>query len=208
MHAQELIEKYQGFIFDMDGTLVDSMPSHLAGWQIAAKEFGFSFDADWFYELGGVPSRKIAQLIEETQQIQLNLDAVTTVKANYFLSVIENATVYPYVKDLIPQLSKVRPLAVGTGAIRKNTLLILENNQILQYFKTITTADDVIHHKPNPDTFLLSAAKMNVKPSECLVFEDTEIGLQAAQAAGMDCILVRKGKPDWDDSYFQTKKAS
>ena len=201
MHVNELLSKYDGFIFDMDGTLVDSMPFHLEGWQVAAQQFGFEFDPLWFYELGGVPSRKIAYLIESTQNIKLDVDAVTTLKANYFLTVLEKAKIFSYAKELLPQLARQKPLAVGTGAIRKNTLLILENNQILDLFTTITTADDVVYHKPNPDTFLLSAAKMNVKPSNCLVFEDTEIGLKAATAAGMDCILIKNGQPDWDHSY-------
>ncbi|NCB55970.1 MAG: beta-phosphoglucomutase family hydrolase [Gammaproteobacteria bacterium] len=198
MQIEDLLEKYDGFVFDLDGTLVDSMPLHLAGWKHAAAVYGFHYDATWFYNLGGVPSRKIAKLVAETQNLDLDLDAVTKVKSDYYQEVISKATVFPAMKELVTNLFHHRPLAIGTGSMRVNTEIVLANNGLRSYFQVLTTSDDVVHHKPNPDTFLLSAAKINVKPSRCLVFEDTEIGLQAAQEGKMDCVLIREGKPDWN----------
>ena len=88
MQIEDLLEKYDGFVFDLDGTLVDSMPLHLAGWKHAAAVYGFHYDATWFYNLGGVPSRKIAKLVAETQNLDLDLDAVTKVKSDYYQQVI------------------------------------------------------------------------------------------------------------------------
>ena len=198
MQIEDLLKKYDGFVFDLDGTLVDSMPLHLAGWQHAATLFGFHYDATWFYNLGGVPSRKIATLLSEQQNLTLDLDAVTKAKTDYYHQVITKATVFPAMKKLVVSLFHHRPLAIGTGSVRTNVNTVLSNNGLQPYFQAITTADDVVHHKPNPDTFLLSAAKINVQPSRCLVFEDTAIGLQAARDAQMDCVLIIDGKPDWN----------
>lgn len=204
MQVEDLINQYEGFVFDMDGTLVDSMPLHLAGWQHAAKIFQFNFSAQWFYDLGGVPSRKIAALVEQDQKIALDLDAVTQTKSDYFLSVIHQVEAFPAMKQLVEQLSVKRALSIGTGSIRKNAERMLKHSGLYEYFPVLTTADDVVHHKPNPDTFLLSAAKMNIKPSDCLVFEDTTIGMEAAKNAGMDCVLIIDGKPDW--TTFRTHR--
>jgi beta-phosphoglucomutase family hydrolase len=198
MQIEDLLKRYDGFIFDLDGTLVDSMPLHLAGWQHAAALFDFHYDPKWFYNLGGVPSRKIAVLLAEQQNINLDIDAVTKEKTNYYHQVIEQAKVFPAMQDIVTNLFPHRPLAIGTGSVRANVDTVLSNNNLQTYFKAITTADDVINHKPNPDTFLLAATKLGVEPARCLVFEDTIIGQQAADKAMMDSVLVVDGKPDWD----------
>ncbi len=198
MQIDDLLKKYDGFVFDLDGTLVDSMPLHLAGWEHAAAIYGFRYDKTWFYNLGGVPSRKIAKLVADTQNVTLDIDAVTKTKSDYYQTVIMKATAFPFMKELVATLARHRPLAIGTGSMRANVEIVLAGCGLTPYFEVITAADDVVHHKPNPDTFLLSAAKIDVKPSHCLVFEDTEIGLQAAQQAHMDCVLIREGKPDWN----------
>jgi beta-phosphoglucomutase family hydrolase len=198
MQINDLLKIYDGFIFDLDGTLVDSMPLHLAGWQHASALFNFDYDPEWFYNLGGVPSLKIALLLAKEQAIDLDIDAVTKEKTNYYHQVINQAKVFPAMQDLVAELFPYCPLAIGTGSVRTNVDIVLSNNNLQSYFKAITTADDVIHHKPNPDTFLLSATKIGIPPSRCLVFEDTGIGQQAANKAKMDCVLVVDGKPDWN----------
>ena len=198
MQIDDLLKKYDGFVFDLDGTLVDSMPLHLAGWEHAAAIYGFHYDKTWFYNLGGVPSRKIAKLVADTQKVTIDIDAVTKTKSDYYQTVIMQATAFPVMKELVADLAQHRPLAIGTGSTRANAEIVLTSSGLAPYFRVITSADDVVHHKPNPDTFLLSAAKIDAKPSRCLVFEDTEIGLQAAQKAQMVCVFIRDGQPDWD----------
>jgi len=197
MQIDELISHYDGFVFDLDGTLIDSMPLHVAGWKHAAELFNFPFDPDWIHSLGGVPSRKIVTLLEQKENLQLDGDAITRVKSDYYWNVIDQAALFPDMQQLLQALKVHRPLAIGTGSILKNVEYILQHHGILSWFTAITTADDVHHHKPAPDTFLLAAARMDAKPSKCLVFEDTEIGQQAAARAHMDCVLIRDGQPDW-----------
>lgn len=186
---------FQGLVFDLDGTLVDSMPLHLAAWEHTAREFGFHFDADWFYELGGMPSRKIALLVAQEQQIPLDPLEVTRCKTAHYVANLHKATVFPAMQALVERYHGVIPMGIGTGSPRVNAEAVLRNTGLDRYFSVVVTADDVDLHKPNPDTFLLVASKLGVEPSGCLVFEDTGIGVQAGEAAGMQTCMVKEGKP-------------
>ncbi|MGL5661892.1 MAG: HAD family hydrolase [Aeromonas sp.] len=189
------LSTFQGLVFDLDGTLVDSMPLHLAAWEHTAREFGFHFDAHWFYELGGMPSRKIALLVAQEQQIPLDPLAVTRCKSDHYVANLHKATVFPAMLALVERYHGVIPMGIGTGSPRVNAEAVLRNTGLDRYFSVVVTADDVDQHKPNPDTFLLVANRLGVASSGCLVFEDTGIGLQAGKAAGMQTCLVKEGKP-------------
>lgn len=187
------LSRYQALIFDLDGTLVDSMPLHLAAWCHAAEKFGFTYDADWFYSLGGVPGRKIARMLTEKQQLDLDPDAIAQTKTGHYVRHIEQATPINDTLAVVEQAFGRLPMAIGTGSPRVNAHRVLDNTGLTHYFDAVITAEDVEHHKPNPDTFLLAAKRLGVAPEKCLVFEDTGIGKQAALAAGMDCCLVENG---------------
>ncbi len=189
------LSRFQGLVFDLDGTLVDSMPLHLAAWEHASREFGFAFDADWFYELGGMPSRKIALLVAEHQRIALDPLAVTRCKTDHYVANLHKATVFPAMLELVQRYHGRIPMGVGTGSPRVNAEAVLRNTGLDRYFPVVVTADDVTRHKPNPDTFLLVAERLGVTPGACLVFEDTGIGLAAAKAAGMASCLIKEGVP-------------
>ena len=186
---------FQGLVFDLDGTLVDSMPLHLAAWEHTAREFGFQFDADWFYELGGMPSRKIALLVAEVQQTALDPLVVTRCKTEHYVANLHKATPFPAMLDLVRRYHGLIPMGIGTGSPRINAEAVLRNTGLDSYFPVVVTADDVELHKPHPDTFLLVAQRLGVEPDGCLVFEDTGIGAQAGEAAGMQVCMVKEGKP-------------
>ena len=190
-------QDFNALIFDMDGTLVDSMPLHLAAWQQTAQEFGFVCDQEWLYAHGGVPSRKIAALIAHEQQIALDPEAVARCKTAHYVAMIEQATPFPAMVALVQQAAATLPMAIGTGSLHANAERILAQSGLGLYIHTVVAADDVQGHKPAPDTFLLAAERLGVVAADCLVFEDTEIGRLAALAAGMDCVMVVEGAPDW-----------
>jgi beta-phosphoglucomutase family hydrolase len=190
-------QHYKALIFDMDGTLVDSMPLHLAAWQQTAREFGFVCDADWLYAHGGVPSRKIVALLAQQQRIELDADTVARTKTAHYVATIENATPFPAMVELVTLAAGTLPMAIGTGSLHSNAERILQQSGLGQYIHTVVAADDVSVHKPAPDTFLLAAQRLGIEPTDCLVFEDTAIGREAALAAGMDCVMVVDGQPDW-----------
>jgi beta-phosphoglucomutase family hydrolase len=190
-------QHYKALIFDMDGTLVDSMPLHLAAWQQTALEFGFVCNAQWLYAHGGVPSRKIVALLAQQQQIELDADTVARTKTAHYVAMIENATPFPAMVELVTLAAGTLPMAIGTGSLHSNAERILQQSGLGQYIHTVVAADDVLVHKPAPDTFLLAAQRLGIEPTDCLVFEDTAIGREAALAAGMDCVMVVGGQPDW-----------
>lgn len=189
------LAQFDGLLFDLDGTLVDTMPLHLSAWQRVAGEFGFHYDADWIYALGGVPSRKIAGMIAEQQNISLDDELVAQIKNGHYQSQLLTAAPFPAMHSLLQQWRGVRPMAIGTGSSRVNAERVLANTGLSEYFPVLVTADDVTAHKPNPDTYLLAAKQLGIVPERCLVFEDTPIGQQAALAAGMACVMVVDGKP-------------
>ncbi len=190
-------QEFNALIFDMDGTLVDSMPLHLAAWQKTSREFGFTCDAQWLYEQGGVPSRKIVAMLAQQQGLDLDAEAVARRKTAHYVETIGQARPFPAMVELVKAAHGRHPMAIGTGSLRSNAVIILQQSGLGQYIQTVVAADDVTQHKPAPETFLRAAQLLAVEPRSCLVFEDTQIGCQAALAAGMACVLVREGAPDW-----------
>lgn len=188
------LETYKGIIFDMDGTLVDSMSLHLKAWQLTAEKFDFEYDEEWLYNQGGTPTYGIAELINAKQQRGLDPSALAVSKREFFDQIRHQVALIPETFALLQQLQGQKKLAIGTGADARTTEFILNTLDLVPLLDVIVNANDVERHKPEPDTFLLAAQKMGLTPDQCVVFEDTKTGLAAAQAAGMDCYLVINNK--------------
>ncbi len=188
------LDKYQGIIFDMDGTLVDSMPSHLQAWQLTCEHYGYPFEYDYMHGLGGVPTRETVEILNEKYQLNHDPVIVAKTKRQYW----EQMTLVPQLidvtLDIFNQQFGKKPIGIGTGAERSHALELLTHHGLLNKVHALVTASDVSQGKPHPETFLTVAQKMGIPADQCIVFEDTQIGLQAAQSAGMDCILVKDGK--------------
>lgn len=194
-----LLERYEAVIFDMDGTLIDSMPSHMESWRYVANKHGYPFDLEWQNSLGGVSSLRTAELIVERYNLEIAPSLISQDKQEFWEAMAVEPILIRETYDLLEQLIGRKPIAIGTGSDRTHATELLAQTGILVKLDSLVTASDVSNGKPNPDTYLKAADLLNVAPEHCVVFEDTEIGRQAALAAGMDCILVKDNRIQWPE---------
>ncbi len=181
----------EALIFDLDGTLADSMPLHFEAWQITAKEFGFDFPKHLFYAWAGIPTIKVTALLNEHLGLGLDIDEVFARREqNYLEMEREMPKIAPVYAFAASQLGKYL-FACGTGGTRLLAEKTLAGMGIRHWFPVVVTADDVSAHKPDPETFLKCAEAMGIAPAKCQVFEDGDLGLDAARAAGMAATDVR-----------------
>lgn len=185
---------FAGYIFDLDGTLVDTMPLHYAAWREALRRGGLGRDLeeDYFYSLGGVPTRLVAQRVGEHYGVELDAAKVEHVKEGIFLDRLREAKLITPVVAFARRVAKTHPVAVVTGGMPEVAQQTLKRTGLDTLFRIVVTPADVPsgRGKPAPDMFLLAARRMGVAPERCLVFEDAEPGIVGARAAGMQVVLV------------------
>jgi len=188
----------KGLIFDLDGTLVDTMPLHFQGWLAACKKFGAEIDNAFLRKYTGSPGWIIADaiIIRNNLNGSVTTDQIIAEKLNLFYR--DQHTVKPIqpVVDIVEKYYGILPMAVGTGGHREAVERTLEITGLKKYFQIVVTANDVNYFKPHPETFLRCAGLMNVEPKFIEVFEDGDLGIEAAKAAGMTATDVRS----WYDS--------
>lgn len=188
------LSAYKGIIFDMDGTLIDSMGAHLDAWQQTCEAYGYPYDYDYMHSLGGVPTRKTVEILNEKYGLLHNPDEVAKTKREKWELMEHTPTIIEETMAVFDHYRPTLQIGIGTGAERPHAIHLLEHHGLLERLDALVTATDVTHGKPHPETFLTVAEKIGVAPGDCVVFEDTQIGYQAAMDAGMDCILVKAGK--------------
>jgi beta-phosphoglucomutase family hydrolase len=183
--------EFAGLIFDCDGTLADTMPLHYRAWTRLLDQLRAPFPEDLFYSLGGKPSATILELLRDEHGVDVrDVAGDAARKDSYFLELLHEA------RPIEPVLQYARtwhgraPLAVASGGYRSNVELTLEAIGIRSWFDTLVCVEDYARGKPFPDAFLEAARRMRVPPEQCLVFEDSPLGVQAAEAAGMQYVLV------------------
>jgi beta-phosphoglucomutase family hydrolase len=183
---------FAGYIFDLDGTLVDSMPLHYKAWNEAMRHAGLKeeLSEDLFYSLGGVPTRKVAELLGQHYGLAVDAEKMFHEKEAIFLSLQSELKVIAPVVEFARQVAKHSPVSVASGGPKLIVIPTLARAGLTDLFPVVITPEDVQHGKPSPEMFLLAAKRMGVAPADCLVFEDAEPGIQAAEAAGMKWVRV------------------
>lgn len=186
-----MYQRYDGLIFDMDGTILDTEPTHRKAWRETLSHYGMHFDEQAVVALNGSPTWRIAQAIIESQQADLDPHQLAQEKTKVVRTMLLD-TVRPLpLIEVVKSWYGLRPMSVGTGSESDIAEALLNHLGLRHYFSVVVAADHVKNHKPFPDTFLLCAELMGVAPEKCVVFEDADFGLDAARAAGMDCVDVR-----------------
>lgn len=183
---------FAGYIFDCDGTLVDTMPLHYRAWDRAIQSAGLkeTLSEELFYTLGGMPTKKVAAVFAKHYGLTIDVEWVFHHKEELFLEMQKEMKVIQPVVDFARKLHGRRPMSVASGGPKPVVRKTLELMHLADLFPVVVTPEDVAHGKPAPDMFLLAANQMGVPPERCLVFEDAEPGVQAAVAAGMPYVLV------------------
>jgi HAD superfamily hydrolase (TIGR01509 family) len=185
------VRDYQAIIFDCDGTLTDSMPVHYVAWHKTMTSYGIHFPEDQFYAMGGMPSDKIVRILASEQSITIDAERAAHEKEAAFVERMHLLEPIEAVIDVARRFRGRIPIAVASGGFRDIILKQLVQIGCQDWFQAIVTAEDTERHKPHPDVFLEAAKRMGVPPQECLVYEDSDLGLEAARAASMDFIDVR-----------------
>jgi beta-phosphoglucomutase family hydrolase len=187
----ELPDDAKGLIFDCDGTIADTMPLHYRAWVAALCEHGHDFPEALFYEMAGIPSVRIIELLNERHGYRMPPIETADRKESMYLEMIQHVRAIEPVVQIIHAHAGKLPMAVATGGTRAIASKTLEALNVMTRFVALVTADDVQHGKPAPDIFLEAAKRIGVEPRFCCAFEDAELGLQSARAAGMQVIDVR-----------------
>ena len=187
----DLVSNCKAIIFDCDGTLIDSMPVHFVAWHETMERYGISFPEERFYSLGGVPSHRIIEMLASEQEINLDAVSVAHEKERAFLDRVHLLVPIQAVVEIVRRYRGVKPMAVASGGFRPIIEQQLRQVEMHDWFDTIVTAEDTERHKPEPDVFLEAARRLGVAADECVVFEDADLGVEAARRAGMPCIDVR-----------------
>jgi HAD superfamily hydrolase (TIGR01509 family) len=181
---------FKAYLFDCDGTIVDSMPLHYVAWKRILGEWGCEFDEETFYSWGGMPVTEIIAALNVRDGLAMPVEEVQRRKEALYFEILPELKAVPEVLEHIELSHGHIPFAVVSGSTRESVTKSLETLGILDKFDTMVCAGEYERSKPDPQPFLIAAERLGVAPEDCLVFEDTEMGIQAATAAGMASVKV------------------
>ncbi|MEV0431413.1 HAD family phosphatase [Micromonospora sp. NPDC050495] len=181
---------FRAYLFDCDGTIVDSMPLHHRAWCAVLGEWGCEFPEELFYAWGGRPVADIVADLNERHGLAMPVELVLRRQEEHYRRGLPGVAAVPEVLAHIEDAHGRVPFAVVSGSTRASVTTSLLALGLLDRFETLVCAGDYTHPKPDPEGYLIAARRLGVAPADCLVFEDTDLGVRAATAAGMAAVLV------------------
>jgi HAD superfamily hydrolase (TIGR01509 family) len=188
IHVPDYIK---GLLFDCDGTLVDSMPLHMRAWEHVITGAGAAWDYGFFFSKKGMQEKDIVDLYNQQFGTALDSVKISQTKHDFLMSHSKEFMPVPHVLDVVMRYKDILPMAVVSGSPREIVHFELKAIGIFELFHIILTADDDIKPKPAPDIFLEATRRINVPRHMCQVFEDGDLGLEAARMAGMLATDIR-----------------
>ncbi|MFV0346919.1 MAG: HAD family hydrolase [Bacteroidales bacterium] len=200
---QNIPTRIKGLIFDLDGTLVDSMPLHYLSWRNTGREYGIEITIDILRAMTGKPMDPSLAYLDKVFNTKLPVEEFSVKKDDEVWKNLGQIERIPEVFEYVKYYHSKLPMAVGTGSTREMALKILAHTGLEKYFTHIVGGDEIKKHKPNPETFIKCAELIGVEPQACAVFEDGQLGIDAANTAGMYPIDVTKFiKLNWYDREY------
>jgi HAD superfamily hydrolase (TIGR01509 family) len=187
--------RFGAYLFDCDGTIADSMPLHSIAWKRALGEWNCEFNEKIFYAWGGMPVAEIISTLNGRQGLNMPVEDVPRRKEALYFELLPQLKAVPEVLEHIHAEHGRIPFAVVSGSTRESVTASLASLNLLDRFDTMVCAGEYTKSKPDPEAFLLAADRLGVPARKCLVFEDTEMGIQAAKEAGMASVRV---PPPWE----------
>ena len=181
---------FKAYLFDCDGTIVDSMPLHYVAWKKALAEWNCEFPEDVFYSWGGMPVREIVATLNARNGLDMPVQELARRKEGLYYDSLPLLQAVPEVLEHIDLSHGKILFAVVSGSTRESVTKSLSILGILDKFDTLVCAGDYTKAKPDPEPFLIAAERLGVAPGDCLVFEDTDMGIQSATAAGMASVKI------------------
>lgn len=181
---------FKAYLFDCDGTIVDSMPLHFVAWGNALRQWECVFTEEQFYAWGGRPVDEIIQALNQAQRLQMPVDEVYAKKEALYRELLPKLEGIPEVLEHIERGYGIIPFAVVSGSPRESVEASLDVLGIRDKFDVLVCAGEYARGKPHPEPFLKAAELLGVRAEDCLVFEDADLGIEAAKAAGMHWVKV------------------
>ena len=181
---------FKAYLFDCDGTIADSMPLHYVAWSRALAEWNCEFREELFYAWGGMPVADIISALNAKHGLNMSQEDVARRKEQLYFEILPQLKAVPEVLEHIEARHGQIPFAVVSGSTRDSVTASLETLNILDRFDTLVCAGDYVKSKPDPEPFLIAAERLGMAPADCLVFEDTDMGIQAATAGGMASVKI------------------
>ena len=183
---------FRAVTFDLDGTLIDSMPAHYEAMKQALEEAGGQglFTKERFSELGGKPAADIVKLLNKENGLNMDAQEVCNRQHEILGNNIDHFKVIPEVANYAEEHRGKVPMAVASAGTRTMVKASLRSVNMLSWFDVIVGSDEVKNGKPSPDVYLEAARRLKVDPADCVVFEDSETGILGAKSAGMKVVAV------------------
>jgi beta-phosphoglucomutase family hydrolase len=185
----------QALIFDLDGTLADTMSLHFMAYKNLLEQYGIAFTPVLFRTLAGIPAVGTIERLNEMFGTTMNPEETAQKKEQEYEKRMDRIQPIKPVVDVVKKYHGKLPMAVGTGGSKRLAWKSLKITGLDKYFEILVASEDVTHPKPHPETFLKCAEYMGVEPSFCHVFEDGDPGMQAARSAGMTATLITNYYP-------------
>jgi beta-phosphoglucomutase family hydrolase len=185
---------FDAYLFDCDGTIVDSMPLHYKAWKQILGEWNCEFSEERFYGWGGMPIVEIISTLNREYGLSMPVETLAARKERLYFELLPELRPVPEVVEHVLAMHGKIPFAVVSGSTRDSVVASLTTLRLLDRFDALVCAGEYRNSKPHPEAFLLAAEKLGVHPNTCLVFEDTDMGIEAATAAGMKSARV---PPPW-----------